>query len=420
MARNQSSGRSLALALVLGTALTTSLPAFALEAEPFAQAFKALIAEQDGNLEYEGATLDGVSVTLTGATLSPSGDLPAQDGASMTLPLGDLTFEGVTETDTGYEATSLIREGIEGSAADVGEEGDDLTWSIGRLGMEGITVPRADADGQAAIMARSGAFYDRAFLENVTLSLNGEQYVTLASAETRTDIDADPATLSASMTDLVTDLTVAADKAPDLKAWIEGTGYDTITIDYASDGTWNLTDGTLDLGTNRVTLEGMGEFDLALNLGGLTPTFLETMNEVAAQMQSDDEQARQAAGMQLLGLASQLSFGELTLGYRDGGMADTLLEYYASVENTTKEQLVQQTAGVLPIALGQLGVPELQAQITEAVTDFLNDPKSITVSLKPDAPVPAPVLMGAAASSPAQLVQALNASVTSGEAGSME
>ena len=417
MARNH----SLTAALALGTALALPLPAHALEAEPFAEAFKALIGDQDGVLEYESATLAGDAVTLSGVTIGPALPAdPATGAGDMTFPLGDLTFEGVTETETGYEAASLTREGIEGTAEDINEEGDDLAWSIGRLGMEGINVPSAGADDDAAVLARSGMFYDRAFVENATISLNGAEYVTLASAQTTTDADASPVAFAATMTDLVTNLSVVADEAPELRSWIDGTGYETIAIDYVSEGTWDLASGTLDASANTVTMEGMGQLDVVMNLGGLTPAFMEALNDASNQMSSGDERAQQAAGMQLLGLMSQLSFGELTLGYRDGGMAGTLLDYYAKVEGTTRDELVQQTVSVLPIALGQLGAPELQAQITEAVTSFLNDPKSITVSLKPDAPVPAPVLMGAAATSPAQLAAALNASVKANEAGMME
>lgn len=406
--------------LALSTALALApLPALALEADGFAEAFKALIAAQDGDLNYASASLDGDAVTLTGATLAPV--LPeGVETEAPTIELGDLTFQGVTETEIGYEAASLMREGVSGSADDINEEGDDLSWAIGRLGMEGITVPNAEADSEKAVMARTGAFYDRGFIEDASISLNGEEYVTLASAETGADIDASPVTFAGSITDLVTDLTVAADKAPDLQAWIEGTGYDVITIDYESDGTWDLEDGTLDAATNRLTLEGMGEFDMTLNLAGMTPAFLEAVQEASEQLQSGEQAAQQAGQMQVLGLLSQLSFGELTLAYRDGGMADKLLDYYATVEGTTREQLVTDTLAVLPLALGQLGAPELQAQITEAATAFLNDPQSMVVSLKPDAPVPAPVLMGAAASSPAQLFEALNATVTSNEMGAME
>lgn len=406
--------------LALSTALALApLPALALEADGFAEAFKALIAAQDGDLNYASASLDGDAVTLTGATLAPV--LPeGVETEAPTIELGDLTFQGVTETEIGYEAASLMREGVSGSADDINEEGDDLSWAIGRLGMEGITVPNAEAESEKAVMARTGAFYDRGFIEDASISLNGEEYVTLASAETGADIDASPVTFAGSITDLVTDLTVAADKAPDLQAWIEGTGYDVITIDYESDGTWDLEDGTLDAATNRLTLEGMGEFDMTLNLAGMTPAFLEAVQEASEQLQSGEQAAQQAGQMQVLGLLSQLSFGELTLAYRDGGMADKLLDYYATVEGTTREQLVTDTLAVLPLALGQLGAPELQAQITEAATAFLNDPQSMVVSLKPDAPVPAPVLMGAAASSPAQLFEALNATVTSNEMGAME
>ena len=49
------------------------------------------------------------------------------------------------------------------------------------------------------------------------------------------------------------------------------------------------------------------------------------------------------------------------------------------------------------------------------MTAFLNDPKSITVSLKPDANVPVMALVGAGMSSPGALAAALNLKVTANQ-----
>ena len=419
MFRTTTTNRLSASAITIAGCLALAGPAHALEAGAFGEALTAFMAKQSLSLSYDSATLDGDDVVLTGLTIGPATPVEVADN-DMTFDFGEARFEGVTETDGGgYNVAMIGRENVSGEFTNPEEEtgkNETIGYSLGGWGVENMRIPSADGTSGDELAAL-GLAYDRAFMNDLVVTVDGERTGSIESAES-TIAAGQPVTITTSLTGADIDMTTFTEE--DLAAWVEGTGYESISGDYESVATWDLASGLLSAETNRLTLDGMGEFNIALAFSGYTPAFVESVSQATSQMQSGDSQAQQAAGMQMLGLMSQLSFGELTLGYRDGGMADTLLEYYAQENGQTKDELVRQTVSVLPVALGQLGVPELQAQITEAVTDFLNDPKSITVSLKPDAPVPAPVLMGAAASSPAQLVDALNATVTSGEAGMME
>ena len=377
--------------------------ALALEAEAFAERLKQAFDAQPLTFEYGGATLEGSNVTLSDVKIGV-------EGASTPLAVDEMTFENVTEDEGGYRAERMVRSDVKGDLPDFGEN-SKASYSIASWGIEGLVLPSENAEGNVAVLSSTGIVYDRMFIDDAQLVVDGNPFVTLASAEATVDIDASPMGFGGDVTDLKVDLTLPPDPSGELKAWVEGTGYETIEVDMKLEGSWAPDTGVLDMPTYQFAFADMGTLDMNLNIGGYTPAFIEQLQNVQKQMSSGDEQAQQAAGMQMLGLVSQLTFGGFALGYDDEGAANRLLDYYAETNGQTKDELVQQTVGILPLVLGQLGAPDLQAQIQEAVTTFLNDPKSIRVSLEPDTPVAFPALMGAAMSSPAALAQALNAKV---------
>ena len=65
--------------------------------------------------------------------------------------------------------------------------------------------------------------------------------------------------------------------------------------------------------------------------------------------------------------------------------------------------------------LAQLNVPELQNAVATAVSAYLDDPKSFTVSAKPSAPVAFPMIMGAAMGAPNTIPQMLGVKVTAND-----
>ena len=403
-------------ALALGTTLST--PALALEADAFAERLKAALAKSNYELTYDSASLDGSNVTLTNFSLgvalppAPEGDapeIPRLDG-------GDVTFENVTERDGGgYRVERIGRTDVSGSIDEVGGEDEPASYTIGEWAIEGLRVPAEGAEGFEAFINA-----ERYFMRDATFSLAGEEYVTLASTEATSDLDANPLSSAATIEDMAVNLRVVADESPELKSWIEGTGYESLTIDGEFEGSWNEETGEFSIPTYRIVLEDMGQFDMDMSFGGLTKQVIDQMMAMTEASSSGDPQQQQAAQMQMMGLAAQLQFGGFEIGYRDGGMADKLLDYYAQTNGQTKEALVQQTIGALPFVLGQLQAPELASQVQEAVTAFLNDPQSIRISMKPDAMVPLVALMGAAASSPGDVAKALNAQVMANDAGAME
>ena len=393
-----------------GTALTVLMApvsALALEADAFAERLKSALEGVGYKVEYSGATLDGSNVVLEDVKLGVS-TVPDS------LGVGQLTFEDVTEENGTYRVARIGNTDVTGQLPPT-PDGREGSFSIGEWAIENMVLPGEGDTSVSGILSAIGFGYDRVFLSDAEVSVGGTPVVTLASAESTYDLNATPTTFTADVTDMKVDLTVPPDPSGELTRWIEGTGYDAIEMDIDMDGSWDPASGLIDIPTYRFDLVDMGSLDMELKIGGYTTAFMDSLQQVSQQMNSEDPQAQQAANMQMLGLVSQLQFGGFLLGFEDAGMTNRLLDYYAQTNGQTKDQLVQQTVNIMPLVLGQLQAPELQAQIQEAVASFLNDPKSITLSAKPDTMLAFPVLMGAAMSSPADLAKALNAQVTANQ-----
>ena len=405
--------RSFAVAALASTFLTAA-PAYALEGSAFADALVAAAEEQGVAITYDSARVEGSNVIVSGMTLGLVELEDVEGGEDMQANVsGDVLFEDVQEFDGGgYKVARVGRENVGQTFSDLGGSPDQVTYAIDRWGIEGLMIA-GDSQAPELALARAGLFYDRLFLENMTVDVDGNRFASLENAQSVTEMNGETALFDASMDGFSMDMTEFDD--PDVQSWVQGTGYETINANYISQGEWNTTSGDLSVPTNTLTIENMGSFNLGMALGGYTPAFVESLQQISDQMTSGDPSQAQAAQMQILGLVSQLSFGNFIMRYEDQGGTDRLLEYYAQENGMTRNELVSQTMQGLPLVLGQMGVPALQEQITSAVQSFLDNPQSITVSLQPAEPVPFPVLMGAAMSSPAEVVNALNAQVTAND-----
>ena len=396
---------------VLGAFILAPLPALALDGDQFGMALKESVKRQGVLLDYASASVDGSTVILSGLELGMA-SLEAQgagENARITVP-DDVRFENVQEFDGGgYKVGRVGRDQVGATFSGVGDGAEDVTYSIGSWAIEGLSIP-GESQAPELRMARAGLFYDRVFMENFELDVDGNRFITIENAQSVSEMNGDDVLFDATMDGFNVDLTLLEDD-PDMKAWIEGTGYRQLDANYFAQGKWNVETGALDMPKNTMTLQNMGELNMDIAIGGYTPAFVESMQDISQQMSSSDPQQAQAASMQILGLVSQLSFGRFVMSYTDAGMTNNLLEHYAVENGTTRNELVAQIEQTLPLVVGQLGAPELQGQIVDSVKTFLNDPKSFTLSLAPDTAVAFPVLMGAAMSSPAELANALNATV---------
>ena len=108
---------------------------------------------------------------------------------------------------------------------------------------------------------------------------------------------------------------------------------------------------------------------------------------------------------------SQMSVQALTIRYSDNSLAEKILEAAAAKQGTTRELYAQQLAGALPFFLSMIQNPAFQNKVATAVSQFLTDPKSLTISVQPERPITGAELLGLVQTAPPTLPDVLGASI---------
>jgi hypothetical protein len=77
--------------------------------------------------------------------------------------------------------------------------------------------------------------------------------------------------------------------------------------------------------------------------------------------------------------------------------------------------MAQAVKGLLPFALARIGIPELQQQITDAVSIYLDNPQSLEIKAQPSEAVSFGQIMGSAMADPRSLHKLLGVTVTANQ-----
>ncbi|MCQ0989193.1 hypothetical protein [Jiella marina] len=385
-------------ALTAGLLMSTS--AFAADAEAFAERLKAVAGKQNFTLTYDSAVSEGDNVILQGVSGAPTGESAEE--------IGDVTFENVTgSTADGWRVERIPVQDI-----DVTEDG--MRTTISGISIEGVELlPEGARSDMPAVKQVSELYFERAGVESVTVEKDGQQVFDLSGVKVENTI-ADDGTFSSDM-DLGTfnvDFTTAD---PEAAKTMTELGYETLSGTIKGSSSWDPTSGSIDLDPFEIDVENVGNLSFTFDMSGYTPAFIQSMQQISQQMAQNPE-GNQNSGMAMMGLMSQLSIGSADLTFTDDSLTNKLLDYYAGQQGQTREQLVQMISGMAPMMLAQLQNPEFQQKVNDAVSSFLQDPQSISISIDPESPVPAMQIVGAAMGAPQTLPQVLSLDVTANEA----
>ena len=109
----------------------------------------------------------------------------------------------------------------------------------------------------------------------------------------------------------------------------------------------------------------------------------------AAQAEQGDASADPSAMMDAV--MEKLTIHSLDLALDDNGIVDRAFNAYAAQSGEDPQQLRNQTAGMLamaPMMAAGSGIdPELVTEAATALSSFITDPKTLTLSLNPAAPL---------------------------------
>ncbi|HDZ73047.1 MAG TPA: hypothetical protein ENH55_09765 [Aurantimonas coralicida] len=388
-------GISLATTTLL---LLSSTSAFAVDAEAFAERLKAVAQKQNMSLTFDSAEADGENVVLKGVSGAKA------DGKGK---VAEITFENVSgSTPDGWDVERV-------AFPDFDETEDSTRTQIGGMVVEGLELVGTSATDVPAAMKFSDFYFESATIGSVEVEKDGKKIFSLADASLSNEIGDDGAfTAEFDFGSFTADLTSGDD--PEATKTIQEVGYSTLSGEISGSATWTPASGLLELDPFDINLKDAGSLSFTYGISGYTPAFIESLQQLQQQMAANPDN-QQASGMAVMGLISQLYLNAADITFVDDSLTGKLLDYYAEKNGQTREQLIEGLIGMLPMFLSYLQNPDFQKDVTDAVTAYLNDPKSLSITVAPANPVPATQLIGAAMGAPQTLPSVLSLTVSAND-----
>lgn len=378
--------------------LTLPLNAAFAQDAAVADRLKAALAVQGVDITWTGVTGDNSSMVLQGVSVKPAAEKEA-------LPIGDVKLEGVTEANGGFDVATITTSAFEHSK-------DGVTLNLTPFVIHDANIPAEGATGPLGSMM----IYKSAELQNLTVKVADKTAFSVDGVAVQITPPADGKAMefSATTEKFNADLTLVDDAKS--KEAINALGYQNISGNIEIGGTWQPSDGKMDLSKYDISVENAGTLGMTFGLGGYTVDFVKSMQEMQKKMAAQPEGADNSAqGMALLGLLQQLSFNGASVRFDDDSLTGKVLEYVGKQQGMSGKDIANQAKAIVPFGMAQLNNPELTAEVTAAVSKYLDDPKSLEISAEPPAAVPFALIMAGAMSNPLDLPKTLGVHVTANE-----
>jgi hypothetical protein len=368
------------ISAVFATAAATALlssPSWAIDADAVAKALGMSFAQgREDAVSYADAFERGGQVVI----LNLSVGLP--EGAG-TAKFTETVLDAPVENGDGtFEAATVTM--MDGTV-----NGDDVNGAVSSAVMTDVTILSAEiiktGNLDQGLLYRTATVTGFRFLPKEEL---GEVTVEKLEIETSNFVDYQ----AQASRGTVTGIRIPVENAPPGPMSPQSLGYEEIILDANWDGARDPDSQVATIDTLAISLRNGGSLTISGALGNV-PAVRPKEPEVSMMT------------------LSQLTVQSLKLHYRDDSLAGKILEAAAAQQGTTRELYAQQLAGALPFFLSMIQNPAFQNKVAAAVGQFLNDPKSLTISVQPDRPVSGAELFGLVQTAPQTLPDVLGASI---------
>lgn len=390
----KSTARTLMAASALSLLMAGS--AFAFDGNAVAERVKELYAEQGGQLTYQSVTTSGSTVVLKDASVK----MPGAKAVDDPFKLGDITLERVTDAaDGGYDIERA-------SLPDMTFPADGTEISAKGIEMDKLHLtPKGSTDPIAAM-----TYYQKAKVDNITIAQEGKNIATLQDLVATLSPYKEGSPIDYTWNVEKATLDVKNIKPSEMTKTLGELGYDKITGNIVSKGSWSPADGRFKLDQFDLTMDQGGKLGMTFDIGGYTLDFVKELQ--GAQKTLAATQDKDAAGLATVGLFQQLTINGASIRFDDASLTGKVLDYYAKKQGTDRSTVVNQTKAVLPFMVGQLKNAAFATQVTQAVGSYLDNPKSLEIRATPTSPTPIAVLMATGAAQPERLPDVLGVTVT--------
>lgn len=371
-----------------------------------AQEADAVGAGLKAALERQGLVLNWASISGDASEMVLEGVTVGAPGAPGNVAIGRVTLSDIVEENGAYTVGSL-------TLPDYNVTEDGTTVAVSGVEMAGL---RLAAPGSTDPLANL-MLYDSADVASLTVSTGGKQVFSMtgAHAETAGLEEGKPLTFAVSTEGFTADLSSVED--PQSKAVIDALGYQTLNGNIELEGSWQPSDGRMAISQYDITVDKAGTLGMTFDLGGYTPDFVKSLQELQKKMAEQPAGADNSAqGLAMLGLMQQLTFHTASVRFDDDSLTGRLLDYVAKQQGAKPEDIANQAKALAPIMLAQVITDQtLIKSVSDAVSAFLSDPKSIEVSAAPAQPVPFALIAAGAMSAPQELPKTLGVTVTAND-----
>lgn len=371
--------------------------AWAVDGNAVAARLKAIYAEQGGVVEYGNVETNGSTIILKDTKISAT-------GVKETLNAGDIVLSDVSDASGGgFKIGSLTVPDV--NFTPKSDEQGKVT--VEGIKLEGITLPAEGATEPLAKILQ----YEKAAVKHIGFNAKGKD-VFVADDITATIspfTETAPVVFTSNVASFKADLSDVQD--PKTKDALNALGYQTITGKIDANGTWNISDGRLNMEKIDFIADDAGTLSLKLDLSGYTLDFIKGMQE-ASKM---EDKPNDAQGMAMLGLMQQLSFTSASIRFDDDSVTYKALDYVAKQQGAKRADLIGQAKMIVPMAAAQLGNAEFAQALGAAVDTYFNDPKNIEIKAAPPKSVPFAIIAAGGMADPKSLIKTLGVTVNANQ-----
>ncbi len=390
----------LALATFVSVAsLSFPLSALALDARDFADKLSiALSAGAGMNIEFKNASVDGDTITLSDWS---SPDIAYSKGVEMVNT--PIVFFDVKETKNGgYSAKRAEFE-------DIDFTDDDLNFKVNDITIHNILVP---VDAEKDLLSYM-TLYNEISTGEISVSYKGEEAFKIASTRATNGSNDDRSIFSSifEVNDIFSDLSKIEDE--EARAGLTAFGLTEIEGNIYGDATWTLADGRMKIDELYFDFKNIGRLNMVMDFSGYTLEVFESITKINKELAGIDPASPEyeAKNMEMLmSMAARMSLNEFSISFEDYGISTKILDLVAAQQGTTRDKMVPGLVMMAPMFLAEFEVPELQEQVSTAVSAYLNDPKNIEIKVKPENSTPIMAFV-ALVNNPPALLALLNISV---------
>jgi len=182
----------------------------------------------------------------------------------------------------------------------------------------------------------------------------------------------------------------------DAKEQLTAMGYDQLAVSGAATVTWDVDKGDIHLEDATVEVADMGVLSTDLHLGNLPLSIFLDPATVEARMQEGT----------LVGGS---------IGFGNAGVVERAFKVQAEKLNQKPEDFRKSVGDAMPLMLGFLDDQRIQQKFADVLKTFLNDPKSIVLTLAPAAPLPFSALSAIQNEAPGEVLDLLKVDVKANE-----